>query len=356
MTQPVRIGMIGTGFMSRTHSACLQLDPRAHLARVASRTEEGARAFAREYGYAAWSGDWRDVVEDPDIDVVDITAPNALHAEIAIAAAEAGKHVIVEKPVATTLEDAERVVDAVHSARVLGLYAENRRFAPVLLETKQLLERGKIGRPHLIRINELGSGPTHAEWFRQPDVAGGGALIDLGVHGIYVLEWLMNEPIVEVSATARYPDGPPLDETMCVSYRFSSGAVGQTVSSWAARGGIDLRTELFGDAGTLMLDQSRTISGIHLYRDEAETADDGTPHLAAQSGWSYPQVDALRTRGSLGAMRHFVDCLAEGITPQCTLEQGMRVMELVDAIYRSAQERCAVAVPAQSALVTTEVS
>lgn len=345
MSSRVRVGMIGTGFMARTHTECLAADPRVDLSWVASRTEDGARSFAETYGYSDWTDDWRVLLEKSACDVIDITAPNALHAQMAIAAAEAGKHVILEKPVATTLEDAQRVVDAVEHAGVLGLYAENRRFAPVLIEAKARVARGEIGRPTMIRINELGSGPSHADWFHDPGAAGGGALIDLGVHGIYVLEWLMGEPVVEVSAIASFrPDGV-VDETTSVSYRFASGAVGQTMSSWIAKGGIDLRTEAFGEDGTLLLDQSRDIHGIRMYREEGGAADASVPHLAATSGWSYPGVDALRTRGSEGAMRHFVDCLADGVAPQCTVQEGLRVMTLVDAIYRSARKGVRIEVP-----------
>ena len=342
--------MIGNGFMARTHSACFVLDSRVALARIASRTASGAAEFAEEFGYGASSDAWRDVISDPEVDLVDITAPNALHAQMAVAAAEAGKHFIVEKPIATTLEDARRVADAARDGGVLGLYAENRRFAPVLLEARALLDAGKVGKPHLIRINELGSGPSHAEWFHRPESSGGGALIDLGVHGLYVLEWLMGEPVVEVAAIANFRNGTILDETTSVSYRFSSGAVAQTVSSWAAKGGIDLRTEIFGDEGTLLLDQSRTVGGIRMYRESEGTSGGSAPHQAVEWGWTYPQVEPLRTRGSLGAMRHFVDCVADGAPPQCSVDDGVRVLELAIAIYRSAREGVAVAVGDRSAV------
>jgi predicted dehydrogenase len=347
-TPKVRVGMIGTGFMARTHSACFHFDPRVALQHVASRSSESARCFAEEYGYATHGNDWRAVLDDPQVDVVDITAPNVLHAAITIAAIQADKHVIVEKPIATTLADARRVMEAISASGVLGLYAENRRFAPVLLEVKHLMDAGKIGHPHLVRINELGSGPTHAEWFWQPELSGGGALIDLGVHGLYVLEWLMDEEVMEVSAVARPSKVPGIEETMCTSMRFASGAVGQTVSSWNARGGIDLRAELFGDEGTLLIDHSRTLSGIHMYQEQSTTQDHSAPHLSSQSGWSYPQVEALRTRGSLGAMRHFIDCITEGAMPLCTIKEGYRVMQLVDAIYTSAREGRAVQISASA--------
>ena len=345
MTGRVRIGMIGTGFMGRTHTECLAQDPRVELAWVASRTEEGARSFADAHGYGRWTDDWRELLEVDDVDAVDITAPNALHAEMAIAAAGAGKHVIVEKPLATTLGDAERVVEAVRAAGVRAVYAENRRFAPVLTEAHERIARGELGRRSMIRINELGSGPSHADWFHDAGAAGGGSLIDLGVHGIYVLEWLMDEPVVEVGAIASFRDDGVIDETMSVSYRFSSGAVGQTMSSWIAKGGIDLRTEVFGEDGTMLLDQSRDVHGIRLYREEGGAADPSVPHLSATSGWSYPQVDALRTRGSLGAMQHVADCLADRADPLCTVEDGLRVMQIVDAVYRSAREGRRVEVP-----------
>lgn len=187
----VRIGVIGTGFMARAHVSGFQLDERVILKAVASRRRDRAREFADEFGFERIETEWEALVADPNVDLIDVTAPNYLHAEMAIAAARAGKVIIMEKPLATMLDEADRVMAAIHETGVLAMYAENRRFAPVFDDCRRRIARGEIGSIKLFRINEVGSGPGHAGWFRNRELAGGGALIDMGIHGLGLVEWLI---------------------------------------------------------------------------------------------------------------------------------------------------------------------
>lgn len=355
----VKIGLIGTGFMGRAHAICYSQIPAAALTRVCSASLEKARQFADEFSIAKASDRWMDVMDDDEVEVVDVTAPNWLHAEIAIAAARAGKHIIMEKPLALNLTQADKVMDEVRCAGVKAMYAENRRFSPVLTKAWEVIRSGKIGSPVLLRINELGGGPTHGEWFWDHSKTGGGALIDLGIHGLFTAEWLMGSRVVQVSSTSglikwkgRVAGGA--EDTVLTNCVYENGALGQLVCSWAVSGGLDIRVEVFGTLGTIKIDQARQINGMELYVEPRwnSVADTGSeemptarPHIASEFGWSYPMVNEWVTRGHLYELHHFVECVEKDIDPLCTFEDGYRCMQLADAVYQSAARGTAVRVP-----------
>ncbi len=332
----VRIGLIGTGFMGKAHAGCYVLDGRVELTAVSSLDEDQGDLFIRNFGFSRYSPDWHSLIDDGDIDIIDITVPNFLHGEIAIAAAEAGKSIIMEKPLAVTMEEADRIMAVAEKTGLLTMYAENRLFAPVFTECRKLIEFGDIGNIKLFRINEMGSGPGHAGWFRDIKMAGGGALIDLGIHGLGLAEWLIGSPIQSVSAMRTSGEGA--EETVLTSARFASGTLGQFVCSWGIQGGLDIRAEIYGDKGTLMVDHSKDAGGLRAYKSEPSDSDPCRPHAASTSGWSHPPIDEWNVKGHRSEIRHFIDCYVEGIPCRSTFKDGYRALQLVHAIYRSADE------------------
>ncbi len=180
----LRIAMIGYGFMGRAHTNAYKrladffpVSHRPVLQAACGRNEEKTRAFASAWGYARVETDWRGAVEAPDVDLVDVCAPNDMHAEIAIAAARAGKMVLCEKPLARTLEEAEAMVEAVERAGVPNMVWYNYRRVPAVALARQLVDEGRIGRPFHYRTNFL------QDWTISPDVPqGGAALWRLDVH------------------------------------------------------------------------------------------------------------------------------------------------------------------------------
>jgi predicted dehydrogenase len=331
-----RVGIIGTGFMGRAHAGCYILDERVELSAVSSLDKAQGKAFINEFGFSRFSDEWNSLIEDDVIDIIDITAPNYMHAEVAIAAAEAGKAIIIEKPLALNMKEAERIMKAVQKAGVLAMYAENRRFAPVFSQCRQIIQQGELGEIKLLRINEMGSGPGHAGWFRDISKSGGGALIDMGIHGLGLAEWLVGSTITTVSAMRTPREN--IEETVLTSARFSSGVLGQFVCSWGIQGGLDIRAEIFGEKGTLMVDHSKTSGGLMAYRSESLEIDPSRPHLASTAGWSYPPVDEWNVKGHRVEIRHFIDCYLDGVECHSTFETGYRALELVHAIYKSASE------------------
>src|SRR5581483_11353241 len=149
----VRIGVVGTGFMGRTHSNAFRQAPvffelpvEPVLQLVCARTSRNAEAFAKNWGYSGFETDWRKLVESPEIDLVDIASPNDTHAQIATAAAQAGKMVLCEKPLGRTVAESEAMVDAVEKAGVANMVWYNYRRVPAVMLAKQILDEGKLGR------------------------------------------------------------------------------------------------------------------------------------------------------------------------------------------------------------------
>lgn len=347
----VRVGLVGAGFMGEAHAACFRQDPRVTLGRVAAGRAESASRFAARLGIPHHSDRWQDVIADPAIEAVDIVAPNDMHAEVAIAAAQAGKAILVEKPLARSVSEADRVLEAVRQSGVIAVYAENRRFSPALQRMHRAVTAGCLGQPLLLRVTEMGSGPSHGAWFWNAERVGGGALIDMGIHGLATTEWLMQDHVTFVQAMAarlRWGDrlGPGVEDTMLTLARFAGGGMAQLACSWAYSGGLELRFELVGSLGTTIADLGRGASGLSLYSEAASPKPtDRRPHQAVPQGWSFPLTDEWRQKGHLGEIRHFVDCVLGEATPTCTLADGYRCLQLAEAIRRAALERCEISVP-----------
>lgn len=293
MTKPrLNIGLIGSGFMGQAHAdafrraamlyANLPMTP--HLYCLADANDELAARAAARFGFETSTGDWRKLVNDPKVDVVDITSPNHLHCEMALAAIEAGKHVYCEKPLAVTVEEAERMEVAARRKGVKTFVAFNNIKTPAALLAKQLIERGDIGTPTRFRAwfdQGFFNDPTLPwNWRCSRKDAGSGALGDLGSHVIAVGQFLMGD-IVEVIGqeqtffeTRPVPQGgsgygakaggdAPMakveneDQIQCL-VRFASGAGGTIEASRIAAGKVfGVYWEVSGTEGTIIMDGER---------------------------------------------------------------------------------------------------
>lgn len=207
----LRIGMVGYKFMGKAHSHAYRDLPfffntgvTPVMTAIAGRDEAGVRAAAEQFGFASYETDWRRLVERDDIDVVDIVTPNNTHAEIAIAAAKAGKHIICEKPLALTVDQAKQMRDAVNEAGVRAIVCHNYRFSPAIQYAKQLISSGKLGRIYHVRAQYLQDWIMDPEfplvWRLRKEVTGSGALGDIGAHIIDLARFLVGE-ITDLTAT-----------------------------------------------------------------------------------------------------------------------------------------------------------
>lgn len=278
----LRIGLIGGGFMGRTHSNGykrvsdffpeLQYSPELKV--VCSRREDKVRAFADQWGYESIETDWKKVIARDDVDAVDICTPNDTHAEIAIAAAEAGKMILCEKPLARTLAEAQQMVDAIEKAGVNNTVWYNYRRIPAVTLAKQIIDSGKLGRIFHYRANFLQDWTINANlpqggealWRLDVDAAGSGVTGDLLAHCIDTAMWL-NGAIVDVSAVTETfvkerihqatgkVQKVGIDDACIFHCHFENGSLGLFESTRYARGHKALYTfEINGENASIRWD------------------------------------------------------------------------------------------------------
>ena len=333
----VGVGLVGSGFISQMHAQAFALSPVASVRAVASRSSDRAAAFAAQWEIPVWHTDYRQLIERPDVDLVSVAAPNWLHRDIVVAAAQAGKHVICEKPLATTLREADEMIAACRDAGVWLMYAEEICFAPKYVRAKELADEGALGEVYLVRQSEQHFGP-HSDWFWDPELAGGGVLMDMGCHGIEFARWVHGKPQVEtVSAevgTFVHRQRTRAEDHAIVTVRFDGQRAGLIEASWAKPGGMDDRAEIVGSRGITYADLLRgssltTFSDVG-YGYAVEKAPD-------TRGWTFTMFDELWNYGFPQEMDHFARCVAFGEVPRETGADGRAVLEIIYAAYRAAR-------------------
>src|SRR5204862_203993 len=219
---------------------------------------------------------------------ISITAPNRLHAQITIDGAKAGKHVVCEKPLCITLEEADAMIDACRKAGVLLLYAEELFFAPKYVKAKQMADEGAFGRVHLVKQGEKHAGP-HSPWFWDVAQSGGGAVMDLGCHGIAFCWWFLGKPKVksvysQMSQQVQRDRAQGEDEAITI-IEFENGALGIVENSWNRPGGMDDSIEVFGDKGQTYADM---LMGNALPTYSEVGFGYAVEKASSTKGWTYP--------------------------------------------------------------------
>jgi predicted dehydrogenase len=346
MAEKVKVGIIGSGFEADIHAASFQIMPEeAELVAIASPTADHAETLARRYGVPRFFEDYRDMLKERDIEMVTITAPNHLHAHMTEHIALSGKHVVCEKPMAMTLEEADRMIDVCRRQGVLLMYAEELFFTPKYVKAKEMADQGAFGKVHLVKQSEKHFGP-HSPWFWDVNRSGGGALMDLGCHGIAFCYWFLGrpKPVSVYAHMGTYVHAGKTqgeDEVFCI-VEFDGGSTGIIEDSWAKRGGMDDRIEVYGDAGV-------TYANLHMGNALPTYSEHGYGYAVEKapstSGWSYPVFEELWNYGFPQEMRHFARCARGKETPQATGEDGRVVLEIIYAAYESAGKGAKIALP-----------
>ncbi len=278
----LRIGLIGCGFMGRTHSNAYnrirnffpELSYAPVLKAVCARSEEKVKAFAEQWGYESYETDWKKLIERDDIDAIDICTPNNTHAPIAIAAAEAGKMVLTEKPLAGTLEEARQMMEAVEKAKAPNTVWYNYRRIPAVTLAKQIVDSGKLGKIFHYRANFLQDWTINADlpqggeglWRMDVNVAGSGVTGDLLAHCIDTAIWL-NGSIKDVNAVTETfvkermhqltgkVEKVGIDDACIFHCHFANGSLGLFESTRYARGHKALYTfEINGEHASIKWD------------------------------------------------------------------------------------------------------
>lgn len=285
MTKRLGVGLIGTGYMGKCHAlawigvrAVFGEGPKPELVHLAEVTGEVARRKADEFGFAKATGDWRELIADPAVDVVSVTTPNAFHAEMAIAALEAGKHVWCEKPMAVALGDAERMAKAARASGKVTALGYNYIQNPLVRQIETIINDGTIGVVNHVRIEmdeDFMADPDALFYWKSEASSGYGALDDFGVHPLSLMHVLFGTPTrVFAHLSKPYAERPtregtrrPVETFDTASVLFElgqgiSGVLSANRSAWGRKGRIAL--QIFGSKGTIVYDQER-MNELQLY-------------------------------------------------------------------------------------------
>jgi predicted dehydrogenase len=375
----IHIGLIGTGGMGKAHATAFKNVPlvfgnepgRPILEIVADIDAKALEKWAGEFGFPRWTINWHELVEDPHVDVVDVTTPNALHAEMVIAAAQAGKHIYCEKPLATTSKDASRIVAAVESAGVISIVGFNYLKNPAQAFARQLIESGELGEITLFRgifdQDFLANPEIPFSWRLDRAQAGTGTLGDLGSHTIAFAQFLVGD-IAEVcglnatrikertipaggsgyaasaltGAEKRAVENEDITEFLIY---FDNGAIGTIGTSRIGMGRkLGLGYEIQGTKGSLYYDQER-MNEIQLYRDSDPDREKG--YKTVYIGPEHPGYKAFFGLAGIGLgyndqkiieAHDLITAVALNQPAQPDVRFAYQVNKVIDAVDLSCQE------------------
>lgn len=337
-TGTMKVGIIGSQFEAEIHAAAFRIVPEeAEVVAVASPTPGHPQALAEKYGIPRVFHDYREMLKEDDVEMVTIAAPNYLHAQMTLDAAAAGKHVVCEKPLCMTLEEAEEMIDTCRRRGVLLLYAEELFFTPKYVKAKQMADEGAFGKVYLVKQSEKHFGP-HADWFWDVERSGGGVFMDMGCHGIAFCYWFLDRPQIKsvLCHMGSYVHGNRTkgeDDSICI-LEFEGNAVGMVENSWARRGGMDDRIEVYGEGGV-------SYANLHMGNALPTYSEYGYGYAVEKApetkGWTWPVFEELWNYGFPQEMRHFARCVRGKEQPIATGEDGRVVMEALYAGYESAR-------------------
>lgn len=333
----VKVGIIGSRFEGDIHAASFQILPdEAEVVAVASPTPGHVEELAKKYGIPRVFTDYREMLKEKDIEMVTIAAPNYLHCQMTIDIANSGKHVVCEKPLCMTLEEADTMIDTCKKQGVLLMYAEELFFTPKYLKVKEMADQGAYGKIYLVKQSEKHFGP-HNAWFWDVTKSGGGVFMDMGCHGVAWAYWFLGRPNPK-SVTAQMGTYVHADKTrgednsICV-LEFDNDAVALIENSWARRGGMDDRIEVYGSLGVTY---GNLLMGNAISTFSEEGYGYAVEKAPTTKGWTYPVFDELYNYGFPQEMRHFARCVRGKETPIATGEDGRVVQEILLAGYQSA--------------------
>ncbi len=370
-TAPLGVAMIGYAFMGKAHSNAWRnvasfFDVPAFEQKVLVGRDAGqvAQAAAR-YGWAESATDWRSVISRDDIHIVDICAPGWMHAEIAIAALEAGKHVLVEKPLANTLAEAELMTAAAAKARARGVQSMigfNYRRVPALALARELISEGRVGTVRHVRAaylqDWLADDQAPMTWRLRKETAGSGALGDIASHAIDQVLYLLGDQVTEVSGRLHTfvdrrpgtngPEDVTVDDAAWATLSLASGAIASVEASRVATGRKNsLQIEVYGDKGSILFDLEN-LNELGFLDATAPAREQGVRRILVSEP-DHPYLDAWWPQGHIIGWEHtfthqvrdFLLAVRDGTQPSPSFEEGLNVQRILAAVEESAGNKSA---------------
>lgn len=330
----IRVGIIGCGKIAQVRHIPEYLDnPEVVLKGFYDINFERAQELAEKYNAKAYES-YEDMLADDSIDAVSVCAANHVHAEISIAAMNAGKHVLCEKPMAITLEECEQMVEAAEKNHCYLMIGQNQRIAKAHIVAKELLRQGAIGKPLSFRTTFGHSGPEtwsidpgKSVWFFDPKQAAMGAMADLGIHKTDLIHYLFDGTIVEVTSNIvtldkRDTNGDLIgvdDNAICI-YKLDNGVVGTMTASWTFYGKEDNSTVIYGTGGIMRIYDNQEYA-IILHKKNGEEVD-----------YKLEQIQTNDNQTKSGIIDEFVNCLVKKVEPEIS---GKEVLKSMKAVFAS---------------------
>lgn len=332
----LKVAVIGCGSIAKhRHLPEYHLHNEVEIVAVCDIVAERAEAMAAQYGARAFT-DYKEAINLDEVDAVSVCLPNYLHAPVSIAALNAGKHVLCEKPMATSKEEAEAMIAAAKANGKKLMIAHNQRFVASHRKAKEILESGKLGKVYSFKTTFGHPGPESwsvdgaGSWFFNKEKAFIGAMGDLGVHKADLMRYLLGE-FSEVGSfieTNAKQNTEVEDNAVCI-LRTESGIIGTLTASWAYVSGGDNSTVIYGEKGTLRLEADPVYSLIEEYRDGSVVNH---------------KLDRIQTNEEGGqstsqVINHFVESILENKEPLITGEEGMKSLDIILAALESQETK-----------------
>jgi predicted dehydrogenase len=373
------IGLIGAGFMAKAHAIAyaglpIFFWPAPALVNkkiIADLTQERADAAAAQFGFEKGTANWKEIIADPAIDIVDICTPNDAHAEIAIAAAAAGKHIICEKPISRTLDEAKRMYEAVKKAGVVNMLAFNYRMTPAVQLAKKYIDEGSIGDILDFRgtyLQDWSADPNSPlSWRFQKNICGSGAFGDIGTHVVDMLRFLIGD-FAEINARmATYITERPVqtsgvdslgnvkgganaprekvevDDQCCLAIKCENGAFGTieaTRNAWGRNNYITF--EIHGTRGSIFFNYERRDELQVCFADDPgdrrgfRTVYTGPAHPYGEALWPIPALGLGYTEIKIVEAYKFIKAITENTQVSPTFEDGYNIELIGEAAFKSA--------------------
>ena len=360
------VAMIGYAFMGKAHSNAWRnvasyFDvPAVEQKVLVGRDAAAVAEAAARYGWKETATDWRTVLDRDDIHIVDICAPGWMHAEIAIAALEAGKHVLLEKPLANTLAEAEAITAAAQAARAKGVQSMvgfNYRRVPALALAKELVSEGRLGNVRQVRAaylqDWLADESAPMTWRLRKETAGSGALGDIASHAIDQVLFLLGDKVTEVSGRlqtfvhqrpgAQGPEDVTVDDAAWATLALASGAIASVEASRVATGRKNsLQIEIYGDKGALRFDLEN-LNELAFSDATLPAREQGFRRIVVTEP-EHPYLDAWWPQGHIIGWEHtfthqirdFLLAIDGGTAPSPSFEDGLEVQRILAAVEESA--------------------
>ncbi len=341
-----KVAILGTGFISHIHlESYIRFVPDAEVVAIYGRNLENAKHLATTFGVPNAYDNIDTLLKECDADVIDICLPNYLHYEACLKAANANKHIIIEKPLSMTLEQADEMIALCKQKNVLLMYAEELCFAPKYERVRALVERGAVGDVYMLKQAEKHSGP-HSPWFYQADTAGGGVMMDMGCHALAWFRWMTGnckiKSVYASMSTVLHKDITDCDDNTITIVEFENGVTAIAEDSWAKHGGMDDRIEVYGTKGVSYADLFRGNAALTY---STEGYDYAMEKAGTTKGWTFTVFEEAFNQGYPQELAHFIDCVRNGTKPKVTGEDGRAVLEMIYAAYASAKSGAKVALP-----------